>query len=55
MQLQVKEGQYEQKRPLTFQYEEETKKWVTSYTVGAYDLEGEWHLQLMQRVRRRRE
>ncbi|MGI2730609.1 MULTISPECIES: transglycosylase [Bacillus cereus group] len=48
LQLQVKEGQYEQKRPLTFQYEEETKKWVTSYTVGAYDLEGEWHLQLMQ-------
>ncbi|YAR63824.1 hypothetical protein ACUIAK_16780 [Bacillus cytotoxicus] len=26
LQLQVKEGQYEQKRPLTFQYEEETKK-----------------------------
>ncbi|AWC32315.1 transglycosylase [Bacillus cytotoxicus] len=48
LQLQVKEGQYEQERSLIFQYEAEANKWIASYTVEAYDLEGDWHLQLMQ-------
>ncbi|PEB53956.1 transglycosylase [Bacillus pseudomycoides] len=48
LQLQKNDSQYDQKRLLSFAYEDETKQWVTYYTVGPYDLEGDWHLQLMQ-------
>lgn len=48
LQLQKNDSQYDQKRPLSFVFEDETKQWVAYYTVGPYDLEGDWHLQLMQ-------
>ncbi|WJE26330.1 transglycosylase [Bacillus cereus] len=48
LQLQKNGEQYRQERVLSFEYEEETKRWVANYTVGIYDLQGDWNLQLVE-------
>lgn len=40
--------QYEQERVLSFEYEEETKRWIANYKVETFDLQGDWNLQLIQ-------
>ncbi|WP_131101797.1 transglycosylase [Bacillus sp. SYJ] len=39
---------YEQERMITFEYEEETKRWIANYKIGIFDLQGDWNLQLIQ-------
>ncbi|MGN4446298.1 transglycosylase [Bacillus cereus group sp. MYBK79-1] len=39
---------YEQERMISFNYEEETKRWIANYKVGIFDLQGDWNLQLVQ-------
>ncbi|WP_144610738.1 transglycosylase [Bacillus cereus] len=39
---------YEQERMISFDYEEETKRWIANYKVGTFDLQGDWNLQLIQ-------
>ena len=48
LQLQKKGEQYAQERMLFFEYEEETKQWIANYKIGVFDLQGDWHLQLVQ-------
>lgn len=48
LQLQKKGEQYAQERMLSFEYEEETKQWIANYKIGVFDLQGDWHLQLVQ-------
>ncbi|KAA0766706.1 transglycosylase [Bacillus sp. SH5-2] len=48
LQLQKNGEQYEQERMLSFEYEEETKRWIAKYKIGIFDLQGDWHLQLIQ-------
>ncbi|HHT7190783.1 TPA: transglycosylase [Bacillus cereus] len=48
LQLQKNGEQYAQERMLSFEYEEETKRWIATYKVGTFDLEGDWHLQLVE-------
>lgn len=39
---------YEQERMISFDYEEETKRWIANYKIGIFDLQGDWNLQLIQ-------
>ncbi|WP_166702284.1 transglycosylase [Bacillus albus] len=39
---------YEQERMISFDYEEETKRWIANYKVETFDLQGDWNLQLVQ-------
>ncbi|ENB9400569.1 TPA: transglycosylase [Bacillus cereus] len=39
---------YEQERMISFDYEEEKKRWIANYKVGIFDLQGDWNLQLIQ-------
>ncbi|KAB2440396.1 transglycosylase [Bacillus luti] len=48
LQLQKNGEQYAQERMLSFEYEEETKRWIANYKIGIFDLQGDWHLQLVQ-------
>ncbi|PGO33796.1 transglycosylase [Bacillus cereus] len=48
LQLQQNGVQYRQERVISFEYEEETKRWVADYKVGLYDLQGDWNLQLVE-------
>ncbi|PGZ06542.1 transglycosylase [Bacillus cereus] len=48
LQLQKNGEQYAQERMLSFEYEEETKRWIANYKVGIFDLQGDWNLQLIQ-------
>lgn len=48
LQLPKKSNPYEQERMISFDYEEETKRWVANYKVGIFDLQGDWNLQLVQ-------
>ncbi|GAB6418051.1 hypothetical protein bcgnr5390_33240 [Bacillus luti] len=48
LQLQNNGEQYAQERMLFFEYEEETKQWIANYKIGVFDLQGDWHLQLVQ-------
>ncbi|WP_212936790.1 transglycosylase [Bacillus hominis] len=48
LQLQKNGEQYRQERVISFEYEEETKRWVANYKVGIYDLQGDWNLQLVE-------
>ncbi|PES76395.1 transglycosylase [Bacillus cereus] len=48
LQLQQNGVQYRQERVISFEYEEETKRWVADYKVGIYDLQGDWILQLVE-------
>ncbi|SCC04920.1 Uncharacterized protein BC0861_01672 [Bacillus mobilis] len=48
LQLPKSSNPYEQERMISFDYEEETKRWVANYKVGIFDLQGDWNLQLVQ-------
>ena len=48
LQLQKNDEQYAQERMLSFEYDEETKRWVANYKAGIFDLQGDWNLQLIQ-------
>ncbi|MGE7855880.1 transglycosylase [Bacillus sp. NPDC094064] len=48
LQLQKNGEQYAQERMLSFEYEEETRRWIANYKIGIFDLQGDWHLQLVQ-------
>ncbi|ARO59487.1 Transglycosylase [Bacillus cereus] len=48
LQLQKNGEQYAQERILSFEYDEETKSWVTNYKAEDFDLQGDWNLQLVQ-------
>ncbi|CAM3860206.1 transglycosylase [Bacillus paramycoides] len=48
LQLQKTGEQYRQERIISFEYEEETKRWIANYKVGIYDLQGDWNLQLVE-------
>ncbi|MGE7882606.1 transglycosylase [Bacillus sp. NPDC094077] len=48
LQLPKNGEQYAQERMLSFEYDEETKRWIASYKVGNFDLQGDWNLQLVQ-------
>ncbi|HDR4419380.1 TPA: transglycosylase [Bacillus cereus] len=48
LQLPKNSNPYEQERMISFNYEEETKRWIANYKVGIFDLQGDWHLQLVQ-------
>ncbi|MED1509810.1 transglycosylase [Bacillus proteolyticus] len=48
LQLPQNGVQYRQERVISFEYEEETKRWVANYEVGIYDLQGDWNLQLVE-------
>ncbi|OQR55838.1 transglycosylase [Bacillus sp. CDB3] len=48
LQLQQNGVQYRQERVISFEYEEETERWVANYKVGIYDLQGDWNLQLVE-------
>ncbi|MDR4985295.1 transglycosylase [Bacillus cereus] len=48
LQLQKNGEQYAQERMLSFEYEEETKRWIANYKAGIFDLQGDWNLQLIQ-------
>ncbi|KAA6473368.1 transglycosylase [Bacillus cereus] len=48
LQLQKNGEQYAQERMLSFEYDEETKRWVANYKAGDFDLQGDWNLQLVQ-------
>ncbi|MGH0540043.1 transglycosylase [Bacillus cereus] len=48
LQLQKNSNQYEQERMISFDYEEETNRWIANYKVGIFDLQGDWNLQLIQ-------
>ncbi|GAB6614802.1 hypothetical protein bcgnr5406_28970 [Bacillus cereus] len=48
LQLPKNSNPYEQERMISFNYEEETKRWVANYKVGIFDLQGDWNLQLVQ-------
>ena len=48
LQLQKNGEQYRQERVISFEYEEETKRWIANYKVGIYDLQGDWNLQLVE-------
>ncbi|MGE6536947.1 transglycosylase [Bacillus luti] len=48
LQLQKNGEQYAQERMLSFEYEEETKRWIANYKIGIFDLQGDWHLHLVQ-------
>lgn len=48
LQLSKNSNPYEQERMISFNYEEETKRWVANYKVGIFDLQGDWNLQLVQ-------
>ncbi|TCW49160.1 hypothetical protein EC917_120108 [Bacillus thuringiensis] len=48
LQLPKNSNQYEQERMISFDYEEETKRWVANYKVGIFDLQGDWNFQLVQ-------
>ncbi|PFN26681.1 transglycosylase [Bacillus cereus] len=51
LQLQKNGEQYAQERMLSFEYEEETNRWIANYKVGSFDLQGDWNLQLVQRYK----
>lgn len=48
LQLQKTGEQYRQERIISFEYEEETKRWIANYKVGIYDLQGDWNLRLVE-------
>lgn len=48
LQLLKNSNPYEQERMISFDYEEETKRWIANYKVGIFDLQGAWNLQLVQ-------
>lgn len=48
LQLPKNSNPYEQERMISFNYEEETKRWIANYKVGIFDLQGDWNLQLVQ-------
>jgi len=48
LQLPKNSDLYEQERIISFDYEEETKRWIANYKVGTFDLQGDWNLQLVQ-------
>ncbi|PKJ56015.1 transglycosylase [Bacillus sp. SN10] len=48
LQLSKNSDLYEQERIISFDYEEETKRWIANYKVGTFDLQGDWNLQLIQ-------
>ncbi|XLP23709.1 transglycosylase [Bacillus toyonensis] len=48
LQLQSNGEQYAQERMLSFEYDEETKRWITNYKVESFDLQGDWNLHLVQ-------
>lgn len=48
LQLPKNSNLYEQERMISFNYEEETKRWIANYKVGIFDLQGDWNLQLVQ-------
>ncbi|WP_341518183.1 transglycosylase [Bacillus paramobilis] len=48
LQLPKNSNPYEQERRISFNYEEETKRWIANYKVGIFDLQGDWNLQLVQ-------
>ncbi|PGB04467.1 transglycosylase [Bacillus toyonensis] len=48
LQLQRNGEQYAQERMLSFEYDEETKRWITNYKVENFDLQGDWNLHLVQ-------
>ncbi|PEX83518.1 transglycosylase [Bacillus cereus] len=51
LQLQKNGEQYAQERMLSFEYEEETNRWIANYKVESFDLQGDWNLQLVQRYK----
>ncbi len=51
LQLQKNGEQYAQERMLSFEYEEETNRWIANYKIGSFDLQGDWNLQLVQRYK----
>lgn len=48
LQLQKNGEQYRQERIISFEYEEETKRWIANYKAGIYDLQGDWNLRLVE-------
>ena len=48
LQLQRNGEQYAQERMLSFEYDEETKRWIANYKVESFDLQGDWNLHLVQ-------
>ncbi|MCU5375696.1 transglycosylase [Bacillus cereus] len=48
LQLPKNSNSYEQERMISFNYEEETKRWIANYKIGIFDLQGDWNLQLVQ-------
>ncbi|MHC2834123.1 hypothetical protein ACUXEY_002612 [Bacillus sp. F9_6S_D1_P_5] len=48
LQLPKNSNLYEQERMISFDYEEETKRWIANYKVETFDLQGDWNLQLIQ-------
>lgn len=48
LQLQKNDEQYRQERIISFEYEEETKRWIANYKAGIYDLQGDWNLRLVE-------
>ncbi|MEH7190863.1 transglycosylase [Bacillus toyonensis] len=48
LQLQKNGEQYAQERMLSFEYDEETKRWIANYKVESFDLQGDWNLHLVQ-------
>ncbi|AIW85971.1 transglycosylase [Bacillus mycoides] len=48
LQLQKNGEQYRQERIISFEYEEETNRWIANYKAGIYDLQGDWNLRLVE-------